>query len=59
MAGRWTVWTVQELTGAQAVHDKAEQTLFQTADVELGETMDIVFLKPSSGFSRIGSSSIP
>jgi circadian clock protein KaiC len=34
---------VQELTGAQAVHDKAEQTLFQTADVELGETTDSIF----------------
>ena len=34
---------VQELTGAQAVHDKAEQTLFHTADVELGETTDSIF----------------
>ena len=34
---------VQELTGAQAVHDKVEQTLFHTADVELGETTDSIF----------------
>ena len=34
---------IQELTGAQAVHDKAEQTLFHTADVELGETTDSIF----------------
>ena len=34
---------IQELTGAHAVHDKAEQTLFHTADVELGETMDSIF----------------
>ena len=34
---------VQELTGADAVHDKAEQTLFHTADVELGETTDSIF----------------
>ena len=34
---------IQELTGADAVHDKAEQTLFHTADVELGETTDSIF----------------
>ncbi len=34
---------IQELTGAQAVHDKVEQTLFHTADVELGETTDSIF----------------
>ena len=35
---------VQELTGADAVHDKAEQTLFHTADVELGEMTDSIFV---------------
>ena len=34
---------IQELTGADAVHDKGEQTLFHTADVELGETTDSIF----------------
>ncbi len=34
---------IQELTGSQAVHDKAEQTLFHTADVELGETTQSIF----------------
>jgi circadian clock protein KaiC len=34
---------VQELTGADAIHDKAEQTLFHTADVELGETTERIF----------------
>lgn len=34
---------IEELTGADAVHDKAEQTLFHTADVELGETTDSIF----------------
>ena len=34
---------IQELTGVQAVHDKMEQTLFHTADVELGETTDSIF----------------
>ena len=34
---------IQELTGAHAVHDEAEQTLFHTADVELGETTDSIF----------------
>ena len=34
---------IQELTGTHAVHDKAEQTLFHTADVELGETTDSIF----------------
>lgn len=35
--------SIEELTGADAVHDKAEQTLFHTADVELGETTDSIF----------------
>jgi len=35
--------TIQELTGTHAFHDKAEQTLFHTADVELGETTDNIF----------------
>ena len=34
---------IHELTGARAVHDKAEQTLFHTADVELGETTESIF----------------
>ena len=34
---------VQELIGADAVHDRAEQTLFHTADVELSETTDSFF----------------
>ena len=34
---------IEELTGADAVHDKMEQTLFHTADVELGETTDSIF----------------
>ncbi len=34
---------IQELTGTHAVHDKAEQTLFHTADVELGETTENIF----------------
>lgn len=34
---------IHELTGAESVHDKAEQTLFHTADVELGETTDSIF----------------
>ncbi len=34
---------IQEMTGAHAVDDKAEQTLFHTADVELGEMTDSVF----------------
>ncbi len=35
---------IQELTGADAVHDKAEQTLFHTADVELSETTGSIFV---------------
>ena len=34
---------IEELTGTNAVHDKAEQTLFHTADVELGETTNAIF----------------
>lgn len=34
---------VHELTGAEAAHDRAEQTLFHTADVELGEMTASIF----------------
>jgi circadian clock protein KaiC len=35
--------TIQELAGDHAGHDRTEQTLFHTADVELGETTDSIF----------------
>jgi circadian clock protein KaiC len=38
---------IQELTGEDAIHDKAEQTLFHTADVELSETTDSIFIAVS------------